>query len=495
MYSRFLSLIAVLGLLLSCGKGGEAGEPAAIAFAQNPLLVESEAAVVDCGLVCNAAWTATAKDGWVTVLTPEGGAGDALKVRVSANTAEADRNTTVTVKAGSAGKVLQLVQYGNSGSGFVSEANVHLDTYGKGTYISINTEDAWTWSESPVEWLKLEKKGPAALGISAEVNYPGESRSASFTVSAADNSKSAQVTVTQEFSNEKFLASTVYGRKLVYAMGSYIKSVSADSYRVLSDGVESFEMSCTLTDGLGGETSPKKRNIFLFQVDMTKATILVTLPDDDNAKLGTTQLMSNQLPALQNKRSNLTVWGGTNGDFFYEDSEGSNTYTLQGCLYRGGTCLKSDFYQNTNTVFAVFKDGTAKCMSLAAYNSVTSQIQEALGGRQHLIKDGTIVSFSDGTQHPRTAVGTSADGKTVWMLVVDGRDELYGTGSFSVSYEALGRILKAAGAHDAINLDGGGSSTYVIRETGGTFTRRNKPSNAGRAERKVMDGLAIVKYN
>ncbi|MBO4447809.1 MAG: phosphodiester glycosidase family protein [Bacteroidales bacterium] len=492
MWNRIILIFAALWLLLSCENGG-AGDPAAIAFAQNPLMVSCDAAVVDCGLICNASWTASSKDGWVTVLTPDGKSGDALKVRVSANNDVADRNATVTVKAGNAGKVLQLVQYGSATSGFVSETSVHLDTYGTATYISINTDGEWTWTASSAEWLTLEKKGPAALGISAEINFTGESRSAGFTVSSADGSRRAEVTVTQEFSNEKFLASTDFGRRFVYAAGSYIKSVSADSYKQLADGIESFEMSCTLQDGLGGETSPRKRNIYLFKVDMTKATILVTLPDDNNANLHTTQQMSSQLPALQKKRSGLTVYGGTNGDFFYEDSSGSNTYTLQGCLYRGGTCLKSDFYQATNTVFAVFKDGTAKCMSMAAYNASISRIQEAIGGRQHLIKDGVTMEFTDNSQHPRTAVGTSADGKTVWMLVVDGRDELYGTGSFSVSYEVLARILKAAGASDAINLDGGGSSTYVVRESNGSFTRRNKPANAGRTERKVLDGLAIVK--
>ncbi|MBO4670917.1 MAG: phosphodiester glycosidase family protein [Bacteroidales bacterium] len=490
MWNRFIILFAALGLLLSCGGGG--GDQAAIAFAQNPLMVECDAGVVDCGLICNAAWTASTKDTWVTVLTPDGAAGDALKVRLGANTADGDRNASITVKAGSAGKVLQLVQLGSAASGFVSETSVSIDTYGTGTYISINTDGEWTYTASTASWLVLERKGPAALGISADINYTGKSRSSSFTVSSADGRREAEVTVTQQFSNEKFLASTEYGRRLVYAMGTYISSVSADSYRQLVDGVQSFEMSCKLKDSFGGDTGAKNRNIFLFEVDMTKATIVATLPDDDDTKINSHQLMSAQLPALQKNRPGLTVWGGTNGDFFAVVDEVAGTYKLQGILYRNGKCLKDDFAQTVNTVFAVFKDGTARCMDQTAYNKVIPNIQEAIGGRQHLIKDGATVGFTDGTQHPRTAVGTSADGKTVWLLVVDGRDELYATGSFSVSYEVLARILKAAGATDAINLDGGGSSTYLVREQDGTFTRRNKPSNAGRLERKVLDGLAIV---
>ena len=492
MWNRFLIFLAAFGLLLSCNGGGEADEQAAIAFAQNPMIVDAEPAVHDCGLICNVSWTASSKEAWVTVLTPDGKSEDALKIRVSANTSGMDRNATLTVKAGSAGKVLQLVQTADSGSGLVSDSKVSLDTYGTATYISINTESGWTYSTPTASWLKLEQKGPTALGISADINFTGESRSSSFAVSATDGSKEAEVTVTQQFSNEKFLASTEYGRRLVYAMGNYIKSVSADKYTVLTDGVQSFEMSCKLVDELGKDTQPLNRNIYLFEVDMTKATILATLPDDDNAKVNSHQLMTLQIPAMQNKRQNLTIWGGTNGDFFGVRDEIQDTYELQGIIYRGGDCLKGTFATTVNTVFAVFKDGTAKCMNQTTYNSVMGNIKEAVGGRQALLWNKNTVGFSDPAQHPRTAVGTSADGKTVWILVVDGRDELYSTGSFSVSYEPLARILKAAGAADAINLDGGGSSTYVVRESDGNNTKHNKPGNSGRMERLVLDGLAIA---
>lgn len=488
MWNKFIITVAALGLLLSCGGGG-GPEDAAIAFSQNPLIVDSEAGVVDCGLICNASWTASCKEGWVTLLTEAGKAGDALKVRISSNPDEAERNATITVKAGSAGKVLQLVQSGFAGSRFVSSTKVSIDTYGTGTYIDINTEGEWTYTTPAEPWITLVRKGPAALGISAEINYTGQARSSSFTVSAADGSQSAEVTVTQQFSNERFLASTEYGRKLIYRIGSYIKSVTSDSYTVLTDGVGCFEMKCTLMDGFGGDSEAKKRSVFLFEVDMTKATVLATLPNDDNAKLKTVQKMTEQITALQNKRTNLNVWGGTNGDFFHGD-DGTNS--LQGVMWRGGTCLNSTFETTVNTVFAVFKDGSAKCMGQSEYASRTSDIQEAIGGRQVLVRSGGVMSFNDTSQEPRTAVGTSADGKTVWMLVVDGRDELYSTGSFSVSYEVMARLMKAAGAADAINLDGGGSSSFVVRGSGGTFSLHNKPSNSGRLERKVANGLAIV---
>ena len=59
---------------------------------------------------------------------------------------------------------------------------------------------------------------------------------------------------------------------------------------------------------------------------------------------------------------------------------------------------------------------------------------------------------------PRTAFGISADGRYLYVLVVDGRQEDYSRGADMLD---LALLLKAAGASDAINVDGGGSSTLV----------------------------------
>ena len=59
---------------------------------------------------------------------------------------------------------------------------------------------------------------------------------------------------------------------------------------------------------------------------------------------------------------------------------------------------------------------------------------------------------------PRTAFGISADGRWLYGVVVDGRQPGYSEGADG---DDLVRILKAAGATDAINMDGGGSSTFA----------------------------------
>ncbi len=65
--------------------------------------------------------------------------------------------------------------------------------------------------------------------------------------------------------------------------------------------------------------------------------------------------------------------------------------------------------------------------------------------------------------HPRTAAGVSQDGKTLYLLVIDGRQPGYSLGATTAE---VGQWLAALGAYDGINLDGGGTTTLVIEHDG-----------------------------
>ncbi|MBK8246949.1 MAG: phosphodiester glycosidase family protein [Gemmatimonadetes bacterium] len=97
-------------------------------------------------------------------------------------------------------------------------------------------------------------------------------------------------------------------------------------------------------------------------------------------------------------------------------------------------------------------------------------------------EEGTRPSFS-AARHPRTAVGTSADGRTLLLLVVDGRRRW----SVGMSLVELAAAMRDLGAWDAINLDGGGSSTLWID---GRVV--NAPSDAT-GERAVGNALWILR--
>ncbi|HHY37027.1 MAG TPA: phosphodiester glycosidase family protein [Firmicutes bacterium] len=113
----------------------------------------------------------------------------------------------------------------------------------------------------------------------------------------------------------------------------------------------------------------------------------------------------------------------------------------------------------------------------------------ALGGGGILLQDGRIVT--DGHQvegrHPRSAAGVSADGKTLYLVAVDGRQDE----SRGLEQGELALLLLELGAYNAINLDGGGSTTLVTRPLGDPqLAVRNKPAGSG--QRPVVNGLGIL---
>lgn len=89
---------------------------------------------------------------------------------------------------------------------------------------------------------------------------------------------------------------------------------------------------------------------------------------------------------------------------------------------------------------------------------------QALAGNRMLVEDGRAVHYANLSIHPRTAVATTADGDTLWLVVVDGRQRRYSEG---VTLAELAEIMLELGADAALNLDGGGSSTLVASTAGG----------------------------
>jgi hypothetical protein len=110
----------------------------------------------------------------------------------------------------------------------------------------------------------------------------------------------------------------------------------------------------------------------------------------------------------------------------------------------------------------------------------------AVGGFPILRDGAPLPGLDAGALAPRTSAGVSADGRTVYLVVVDGRSEA----SSGVSVAELAELLRSFGAADAVNLDGGGSSAMVTREPGDEGTRvRNVPSD-GR-QRPVPNGVGV----
>ncbi|MFC5721524.1 phosphodiester glycosidase family protein [Streptomyces gamaensis] len=109
----------------------------------------------------------------------------------------------------------------------------------------------------------------------------------------------------------------------------------------------------------------------------------------------------------------------------------------------------------------------------------------AIGGFP-VLRDGRPVAGLDGrTPAVRTSVGMAEQGRLFHLLALDGGPE-YRSG---LTVAELADVMRDIGADDAVNLDGGGSSTLVTRERGGHASVRNHPS--GGAERPVANGVGV----
>jgi hypothetical protein len=140
---------------------------------------------------------------------------------------------------------------------------------------------------------------------------------------------------------------------------------------------------------------------------------------------------------------------------------------------------------------AANKEGTAPLPVPNAAGAVVWNILNAIGGSPVLIKNDVVkitdaeelIVVDNTIQRARTAIGYNADGK-VLILVVEGGNP---AGAKGLNLQDLAALLKSMDCTNALNLDGGGSTSMVVN---GQLTV--KPSDAA-GERPVMSMLLLKK--
>ena len=122
------------------------------------------------------------------------------------------------------------------------------------------------------------------------------------------------------------------------------------------------------------------------------------------------------------------------------------------------------------------------------------QVTALIGGGPRIIDEGTrpesFVGYEGmgdsfvNTGHPRTAVGMNKDSTKVYFITVDGRQDGF---SLGMSLSRMADYLINFGVYNAVNLDGGGSTTMVVHDV-----VVNSPSDPG-GERSVANALLAVR--
>ncbi len=175
-------------------------------------------------------------------------------------------------------------------------------------------------------------------------------------------------------------------------------------------------------------------------------------------------------------------------------------YKQRSVLILEGNLIQGHFGTIQNEpVFAIMKDGSYAFLD---YSDDLSQVENGFSARQWLIKDGKNVTASLPTTdtgekelientHPRTAVGLTAEGDLV-CIVLDGRQPGYST--YGLVLNDLANLMLSMGCVSAANMDGGWSSTFATVRNGSKLTIRNIPSNASNPgiERDVGSTLLLI---
>lgn len=170
-----------------------------------------------------------------------------------------------------------------------------------------------------------------------------------------------------------------------------------------------------------------------------------------------------------------------------------NCGTPVGFHASGGRLISQPKDAGMRAVFVVDEAGRPDILDNV--QALPANIREAVSGNVMVLKAGEIVQHAkDTARHPRSVVGLSRDRKTLFLVAVDGRQ----VASRGATYAELGELLKRLGAEDALNLDGGGSTTMVLKHPyTGAHGVMNRPSDIFPAhpwlgtERPVADVIGV----
>jgi len=204
-------------------------------------------------------------------------------------------------------------------------------------------------------------------------------------------------------------------------------------------------------------TVPRQLSMNLIEVDLDVQGIGFVVTPSNGATAGETIGKTTRQFAAEAK-TQVAVNGG-----FSAWESGAN-YRVEGLAADRGT-VYSDFQEFRTFALNVSADnvativrsisgtGTARTPDVPLYN--------VLPGEARLLRNGTIIQYANETLHPRTGVGLSADARRLYLMTVDGRNSGH---SLGVTRPELADFMRMFGSVDAINLDGGGSTTLVFSD-------------------------------
>ena len=255
--------------------------------------------------------------------------------------------------------------------------------------------------------------------------------------------------------------------------GDFYK-ISDTEYRI-APGVTENRVIVNKTSGT------QQEKVYAVTVDPTVSTVgFLAGYADYNGSRWKMQSVRDQAAAAA-AATGKNVVAAVNADIFnMSTGEPGGVLVMGGNVYRAGL---------GRAYFGVTKTG-AIVMGSSLTQDVLDTLQEAVSGFYMIVKNGKRYgqgNVQDSNVAPKTCVGMKADGSVV-IVTIDGRNFPI---SCSLGDYDLATIMMDLGCVDVLNLDGGGSSTYLAKYEGSSYlTLANNPSDA--VERKVSSTLFVT---
>ena len=288
---------------------------------------------------------------------------------------------------------------------------------------------------------------------------------------------------------KRFCAMVLAVLMVIMILPISVFAASADYSNGISDFTVIDKDQSTLAPGVTLEemvlynSRNQRVEMYVTTVDPAVDTVQVKANylDNQNAVFGM-QTLSDQVAAMEaNYEEPFKIVAGINASY-YNTTTGQPTgaFVMEGI----DASASGDNY----SFFAVLKDGTYMIGAKGEYSKYKDQMQEAIGGYIHIVKNGEVASGLDKTTlYPRQTLGLTADGKII-LMTADGSQAPTTVGT---TIQEQAEIMLALGCVEAIHLDGGNSATFgIIPEGSDKFITKNSPS--GGAERAVSNTLMII---
>lgn len=134
-----------------------------------------------------------------------------------------------------------------------------------------------------------------------------------------------------------------------------------------------------------------------------------------------------------------------------------------------------------------YADRTARIVDSQTEVSFSADVRHALSGFWTILRNGIVLPQNVSSRDSRTAAGIADNGETLFIVAVEGENKRKSCG---LSFEETAVLMRWLGASDAFQLDGGSSSTLVLRENG--VQRAVAPSIGGRFPIRVASNAGII---